>query len=240
MRINPGGRLDIKDVMGRDNEIARYWRVLARQGLVISAERRIGKTHIVLKMRDECQSGYMPFYHDLEAVHSMADLVRLIFGTVQESSDTRPGSRTTLCTPRLRSQVRRLRKPCRSLLNSRLHQPRQLLHLPAAGCPQQAHVHALSLLTARQLPSCVPFVPDPRSNRVHIQASMQHSMAALKCPEWRAGSGSVAPCPDPRGYRRGFRKESLASTCRQPRYPGKHYFQARLRISSKLLVTELS
>ena len=53
MQINPGGRLNTKDVMGRDNEIARYWRVLERQGLVISAERRIGKTHIVLKMRDE-------------------------------------------------------------------------------------------------------------------------------------------------------------------------------------------
>ena len=36
--------------------------ILERQGLVISAERRIGKTHIGLKMRDECQSGYLPFY----------------------------------------------------------------------------------------------------------------------------------------------------------------------------------
>ena len=49
MQINPGGRLNTKDVTGRDGEIARYWRVLERQGLVISAERRIGKTHIVLK-----------------------------------------------------------------------------------------------------------------------------------------------------------------------------------------------
>ena len=89
MRINPGGRLDIKDVMGRDSEIARYWKVLSRQGLVISAERRIGKTHIVLKMRDECQCGYQPFYHDLEAVHSIADLIRLLYGTIHESSDPR-------------------------------------------------------------------------------------------------------------------------------------------------------
>ena len=62
MQINPGGRLNTRDVVGRDNEIARYWRVLERQGLVISAERRIGKTHIVLKMRDECRSGFLPFY----------------------------------------------------------------------------------------------------------------------------------------------------------------------------------
>ena len=93
MQINPGGRLNTKDVMGRDNEIARYWDVLDRQGLVISAERRIGKTHIVLKMRDECRSGYLPIYQDLEFVHSIADLIRSIYGTVQELSSTSPGVR---------------------------------------------------------------------------------------------------------------------------------------------------
>ena len=85
MQINPGGRLDTKDVIGRDGEIARYWQVIERQGLVISAERRIGKTHIVLKMRDECRSGYLPFYQDLEAVHSIPDLIRAVYGTVQQS-----------------------------------------------------------------------------------------------------------------------------------------------------------
>ena len=72
MQINPGGSLDTKDVIGRDDEIARYWRVLERQGLVISAERRIGKTHIVWKMRDECRPSYLPFYQDLEHVHTTA------------------------------------------------------------------------------------------------------------------------------------------------------------------------
>ena len=87
MQINPGGRLNSKDVIGRDNEIARYWNVLERQGLIISAERRIGKTHIVLKMKEECPSGYLPFYQDLEAVHSIADLIRSIYGIVEQSSN---------------------------------------------------------------------------------------------------------------------------------------------------------
>ena len=90
MQINPGGRLDTKDVMGRDNEIARYWSVLERQGLIISAERRIGKTHIVLKMLDECRNGYLPFYQDLERVHSMGDLIRSIYDTIQQSLSTWP------------------------------------------------------------------------------------------------------------------------------------------------------
>ena len=93
MQINPGGRLNIRDVVGRDNEIARYWRVLERQGLVISAERRIGKTHIVLKMLDECQSGFLPFYQDLESVHSTAELIRSIYSTVHQSLGTLPGLR---------------------------------------------------------------------------------------------------------------------------------------------------
>ena len=65
MQINPGGRLDNSDIIGRDDEITKYWRILQRQGLVLSAERRIGKTHILFKMREECQAGYVPFYQDL-------------------------------------------------------------------------------------------------------------------------------------------------------------------------------
>ncbi len=91
MQINPGGRLDIDDVVGRDHEIDRYWHVLERQGLVLSAERRIGKTHILLKMRGECRTGYLPLYQDLESVHSVADLVRSIYTAVDHSLRTVPG-----------------------------------------------------------------------------------------------------------------------------------------------------
>lgn len=86
MQINPGGLLQTKDVIGRDHEIARYWNILDRQGLVISAERRIGKTHILRKMRDECPTSYLPVYQDLEAVHSIADLVRSIYRSAQQLS----------------------------------------------------------------------------------------------------------------------------------------------------------
>ena len=96
MQINPGGRLDIQDVVGRDNDIARYWEILARQGLVLSAERRIGKTHIALKMRDECRNGYLPLYQDLESVHSVAELIRSIYDTVEQSHTKFPGMKARL------------------------------------------------------------------------------------------------------------------------------------------------
>ena len=90
MQINPGGRLQTDDIIGRDREIARYWSVLDRQGLVISAERRIGKTHIILKMRDECRDGYLALYQDLEAVHSIADLIRSIYNAMDPTAGTTP------------------------------------------------------------------------------------------------------------------------------------------------------
>ena len=96
MQINPGGSLDTKDVIGRDDEIARYWRVLERQGLVISAERRIGKTHIVWKMRDECRPGYLPFYQDLERVRTTAELTRSIYETVHQSLRALPALKAQL------------------------------------------------------------------------------------------------------------------------------------------------
>ncbi len=86
MQINPGGRLQPEDVIGRDSEIARYWKILDRQGLVISAERRIGKTHILLKMREECSDLYLPVYQDLEAIHSVGELVRSIYAVTESNS----------------------------------------------------------------------------------------------------------------------------------------------------------
>ena len=98
MQINPGGRLNTQEVMGRDREIARYWDILGRQGLVLSAERRIGKTHIPLKMRDECGPRYLPFYQDLEGVHSINELIRSIYDTVRQSLATAPRFKARLAT----------------------------------------------------------------------------------------------------------------------------------------------
>ena len=85
MRINPGGRLEVTDILGRDDDIRRYWNILSRQGLILSAERRIGKTHIALKMCAECEPAFLPFYQDLEGIHSIKELLRAIYRTVDGS-----------------------------------------------------------------------------------------------------------------------------------------------------------
>lgn len=85
MRINPGGRLEIEDIVGRDAEISRYWAILERQGLVLSAERRVGKTHIAIKMLEQARPEFVVFYQDLEGVHSVRELLRSIYGTVERA-----------------------------------------------------------------------------------------------------------------------------------------------------------
>src|SRR6185437_16855790 len=83
MLTNPGGRLDVAQIIGRNNEIARYWKILANRSLVLTAERRIGKTHILAKMEADGCNGFLPFYQELESVHSTVELIRSIYTTVR-------------------------------------------------------------------------------------------------------------------------------------------------------------
>jgi hypothetical protein len=50
MKSNPGGQLPVSEIIGRDDFVRRLWDIIARQSLVLTAERRMGKTHIVKKM----------------------------------------------------------------------------------------------------------------------------------------------------------------------------------------------
>ncbi len=47
MKANPGGQIDLRDVIGRDEIIAQIWDTLEQQSIRMNAERRIGKTTII-------------------------------------------------------------------------------------------------------------------------------------------------------------------------------------------------
>jgi len=98
MHINPGGRLDPLKIIGRNLEIARFWKILDRQGLIISAERRIGKTHIVLKMHEVGHANFITFYQDLEHVHSILELIKSIYSTVERTLTTKKKIKGLLAT----------------------------------------------------------------------------------------------------------------------------------------------
>jgi len=54
MKANPGGQLSIDQIKGRDPLIATIWETLLSQSVIMTAERRIGKTSIIQKMWMGC------------------------------------------------------------------------------------------------------------------------------------------------------------------------------------------
>lgn len=91
MKANPGGQIAPSEVVGRDGLIERLWDVLDRQSVVLTAERRIGKTSVVKKMQAEAPKGVFPVYHDLEGMRSVLEFTERMFGEV--SSHLRARSR---------------------------------------------------------------------------------------------------------------------------------------------------
>lgn len=73
MHVNPGGIVAPSEVMGRDALIDRLWKRLQKQRLVLSAERRIGKTTILKKMEAEPKPGFRLIYRDVEGCSNTAD-----------------------------------------------------------------------------------------------------------------------------------------------------------------------
>ena len=69
--------------LGRDALIQSLWRVLARQSLELSAERRIGKSSVIKKMTAEPAPGFVAFYQDLEGVRTRLEFVESVHRQVE-------------------------------------------------------------------------------------------------------------------------------------------------------------
>lgn len=95
MKANPGGYIPPDEVIGRDRLIARLWQILERQSLVLTAERRMGKTRVMDKMRLEAPTGKLAYLRDLEKVHTAAEFAHAVFEDVENalSRSNRSGTR---------------------------------------------------------------------------------------------------------------------------------------------------
>ncbi len=83
MKTNPGGQIAPSDVVGRDQLIDRLWQILERQSLVLTAERRMGKTSVIKKMEATPQAGKLVIYRDLEGVRSPLEFVEIVLSDVE-------------------------------------------------------------------------------------------------------------------------------------------------------------
>lgn len=91
MKANPGGYIEPTNVVGRDDFIKTIWNILEQQSLVLTAERRIGKTSILNKMEAENKAlqnnsftkKYLIFKGDLEGFRFPLEFVEWLYKEIQ-------------------------------------------------------------------------------------------------------------------------------------------------------------
>ena len=83
-RSNPGGHLDPQFVVGRDRLISNIWSTLEQQSVYMTAERRIGKTHIMYKMCKFPQGNWTTKFFDLEGVGTAEEFARQVWEGISE------------------------------------------------------------------------------------------------------------------------------------------------------------
>ncbi|MGK7948240.1 MAG: AAA family ATPase [Xenococcaceae cyanobacterium] len=93
MKANPGGAIAPEDVIGRDKLIANLWNILDRQSLILSAERRMGKTTVIKKMEAEAPSDKLPIYRDLEGLRTPIEFVEAVWQDVEKYLSTQGKTR---------------------------------------------------------------------------------------------------------------------------------------------------
>jgi hypothetical protein len=104
MKANPGGTIGPNDVIGRDDFIKRLWRNLESQSLVLTSERRIGKTSVIRKMKEEQSgSGVVCVLRDLEGLRTPKEFVEGLYQDVDEFLPR--GDRAALKLNRLLSRL---------------------------------------------------------------------------------------------------------------------------------------
>lgn len=81
MKPNPGGIITGEAIVNRDQEIYSIWKALQNQSVVLTSERRVGKTSVLRKMFENPQNGWLPIlylvegkYHPIEFVEGLYEL----------------------------------------------------------------------------------------------------------------------------------------------------------------------
>lgn len=78
-----GGVLSEEQIVGREQVITRFWKVLNRQGIVLYAERRFGKSSVLNKMNAKPPEGFVSIYKGVEGAGNPDEFVRSLFEFVK-------------------------------------------------------------------------------------------------------------------------------------------------------------
>ncbi len=83
LRMNPGGSLKPEEVVGRGEFIASVWRTLERQSVLLTSERRLGKTSVMVKMFAEPPAHICPIRRSLQGITSPDQFVKSLIADVE-------------------------------------------------------------------------------------------------------------------------------------------------------------
>jgi hypothetical protein len=84
MKPNPGGILRGEAIIDREKEIDSIWRALQNQSVVITSERRVGKTCILRKMEENPRDDWMPVLYWVEGKEHPIEFVEGLYETILE------------------------------------------------------------------------------------------------------------------------------------------------------------
>jgi hypothetical protein len=76
----PGGQLELNDIVGRDEDVARFWDALTRQSLVLNEPRRLGKTLALRKLCSLPPDGWTASYRSYQGVDTTIGMAEALIG----------------------------------------------------------------------------------------------------------------------------------------------------------------
>lgn len=82
MKPNPGGIITGDAIIDREQDVDLIWRALQGKSVVLTSERRVGKSSVLRKMEENPENGWMPIlywvegiWHPIEFVEGLYDLI---------------------------------------------------------------------------------------------------------------------------------------------------------------------
>lgn len=96
MKPNPGGQLAPQDIVGRDALIQDLKDVLEQQSVLLVAERRVGKTHVLEKFKTMAPARWVIIKRDLESVRSGREFVECVMADLYPHLETKTNLRNWL------------------------------------------------------------------------------------------------------------------------------------------------
>ncbi|MBK1684196.1 hypothetical protein CKO18_11565 [Rhodoferax fermentans] len=96
MKPNPGGMLQLNDIVGRDAVVAYLQTALSQQSILLVAERRTGKTHVLEKFKATAPADWVVIKRDIGAIRSAPEFVEYVMADLYPHLEAKTNFRNWL------------------------------------------------------------------------------------------------------------------------------------------------